>query len=119
MIISSAGMPFTYIYRYKEKTVVDIPLKGMPLGSFPGFDYQSQKIDLNKGDTLLFHSDGLSESFNQEGEVFGESRIKSLFNKTARQEPEQIIKQLTEASTEWLGNSQPSDDMTLVVIKIK
>ncbi len=119
MVISSAGMPFTYLYRKTEATVTDIALKGMPLGSFPGFAYQSKNIDIKKGDTLLFYSDGLSECFNPQGEIFGESRIKSLFAKTARHAPGEIIKKLTKTATEWMGKSLLRDDMTLVVMKVK
>jgi PAS domain S-box-containing protein len=119
MIISSAGMPFTYVYRQRDKTVIELSLKGMPLGSFPGFAYQSKEIDLKKGDTLLFQSDGLSECFNHKGEILGDSRIKSLFEKVSRQAPATIIKHLTEAATEWLDGSKLRDDMTLVVMKIK
>jgi len=61
MTLSSAGMPFTYVFTNSNKKVREIPLKGMPLGSFPGFNYQSETIELKKGDTFLFHSDGLSE----------------------------------------------------------
>ncbi|MFC2088881.1 SpoIIE family protein phosphatase [Calditrichota bacterium] len=119
MVISSAGMPYSYMFRKKDKTVVDIPLKGMPLGGFPGFVYQSKKIELNEGNTFLFLSDGLSECFNPEGESFGEARIESLFQKVAHQTPTKIIKHLTEAATDWKGSSQLRDDMTLVVMKIK
>jgi serine phosphatase RsbU (regulator of sigma subunit) len=119
MVISSAGIPFTYVYRKKDQTVLDIPLKGMPLGSFTGFEYQSKNIGLSQGDTFLFHSDGLSECFNDQGEIFGEHRIKSLFKKVAWQTPAKIINQLTEAAKEWMGSSQLRDDMTLVVMKVK
>jgi PAS domain S-box-containing protein len=119
MVLSSAGMPFTYYYRQTDQTVNEIQLGGMPLGSFPQFIYQSEKIDLNKGDTFLFHSDGFSECFNIKGELFGYSRIKSLFEKIVDETPAHIINILSEAATEWIGSSQPSDDMTLVVMKIK
>jgi sigma-B regulation protein RsbU (phosphoserine phosphatase) len=119
MQISSAGIPFTCLYRQSSQTVSDIPLKGMPLGSFPEFAYQSEIIDLHKGDTLLFHSDGLSECFNQKGEMFGESRIKSLFAKIARLTPVKIIEQLTAATAEWMDGATLHDDMTLVVMKMR
>ena len=120
MVISSAGMPFTCIYRRNDRSVTEIPLTGMPLGSFPGFTYQSETIGISKGDTFLFYSDGLSECFNPNGEIFDESRIKSLFGKAAaNKNPDTIIKELTDAATEWMGGRQPHDDMTLVVMKIK
>jgi PAS domain S-box-containing protein len=117
--ISSAGMPFTFLYRQSDGQVNEIELKGMPLGSFPGFEYQSKEIIPNKGDVFLFHSDGLSECFNRQGELFGEERIKSLFAASAHETPAKIIKHLTEAATDWMGKSQPNDDITLVVMKVK
>jgi serine phosphatase RsbU (regulator of sigma subunit) len=75
-------------------------------------------LELNQGDTFLFYSDGLYEYFNPNGEIFDESRIKSLFGKkAAKQNPDTIIKELTDAATEWMGGTQPCDDMTLVVLK--
>ncbi len=117
--ISSAGMPFSFIYRRSEKSIEELQLRGMPLGAFIGFPYQSQVVELKKGDTILFHSDGLSECFNPKGELFGESRIESLFKKIATETPERIIKKLTEAATKWMGKSEPRDDMTFVVMKMK
>jgi phosphoserine phosphatase RsbU/P len=119
MQVSSAGMPFTYLYRAHDKSVTEIQLKGMPLGSFANFEYQSETIDLNIGDTFLFYSDGLSECFNHENEIFGEERIKSLLAKTAHLSAKKIIQQMKEAAKEWKGPSRLRDDMTLVVMKIK
>ena len=119
MQISSAGMPFTFFYRQHDKSVTDIQLRGMPLGSFTGFEYQSETIDLNNGDTFLFYSDGLSECFNQEREVFSEERIKSLLAKKAHLPAKEIIQQMTDAAKAWMGRGQLHDDMTLVVMKIK
>ena len=119
IVISSAGMPFTFYYRHADQAVYEIPLKGMPLGSFPQFNYQSERIKLKKGDTFLFHSDGLSECFNGRREMFGNSRIKSIFRKSIDESPEQIVNKLTEAAKDWIGTGKPHDDMTLVVMKIK
>ena len=119
MLLSSAGMPFTFFYRHHDKSVTDIQLKGMPLGSFTNFEYQFETINLNKGDTFLFYSDGLSECFNQKRETFGEERIESLLSKTAHLPAKMILKKITAAAIEWKGRGQLRDDMTLVVIKIK
>lgn len=119
MVISSAGMPFAYYFKASDNTVMEIELKGMPLGGFPEFKYQSRKISFSQGDTFLFLSDGLAECFNPAGEAFGEERIKNLFEQMAPQSPERIITEMTQAAKEWVGSSQPQDDMTLIVMKIK
>ena len=119
MIVSSAGIPFTYVYRKIKKSVEEIPLKGMPLGSFTDFVYQSYKTEINSGDTFLFHSDGLSDCTNRQGNFYGEERIKQIFRETANHTPAQIIQKLTEDSTDWMDNDQPRDDITIVVMKVK
>ena len=98
--------------------VKEIKLKGMPLGSFPGFHYKSETISLVKGDTFLFHTDGVADCFNNQNKVFGESRIKSLFEDIAHQTPALIIKKINEAVAEWRGSRELLDDMTLVVMKV-
>jgi serine phosphatase RsbU (regulator of sigma subunit) len=119
MHISSAGMPFPIIYSVADRKIKEIDLRGMPLGSFAEYPYQTETIQLRKGDCYLFYSDGLSECFNRNGEQFGEARVKSLVEKTANETSEKIIKQLTDAVTNWLGKSEPHDDITLVVMKVK
>jgi PAS domain S-box-containing protein len=119
MQISSAGMPFPIIYSVADRKIKELELKGVPLGSFTQFPYQTETLPLKKGDCYLFYSDGLSECFNKNGEQYGDSRIKSLFEKISNETPARIINKLTEAVTEWMGKSEPHDDITFVVMKVK
>ncbi len=119
LLISSAGMPFTYYYRIADKKVAEITLKGMPLGGFPDFPYQSMEMALHKGDTFLLMSDGLMELRNEEGEFFGEERIKALFQEVALEPPESIIEHLSKAAKRWAKMKTVQDDMTLMVMKVK
>lgn len=119
LLISSAGMPFTYYYRIADKRVAEIALKGMPLGGFPNFPYQSMEMALHKGDTFLLMSDGLMELRNQEGEFFGEERIKSLFQEVALEPPDKIIEHLSRVAEAWAKAKTVQDDMTLMVMKVK
>lgn len=119
MLISSAGMPFTYHYRASDKEVTEIELKGMPLGGFPDFPYQSIETKLHSGDAFLLMSDGLMELRNHQGQFFGEQRIKSLFQDVAAETPEEIILHLSRAANDWRGDESVQDDMTLMVMKVK
>jgi len=119
LLLSSAGMPFVYYYRSADKKVEEIALKGMPLGGFPDFRYQSAQVELRKGDTFLLMSDGLMELRNENNQFFEEDRIKSLFRKTASQSPERIIEYLLTAAKDWIGEKTIQDDMTLMVMKVK
>lgn len=119
MIMSTAGMPPTLIFRNHNKQLEEITLKGMPLGAVESFPYAIKETELNTGDTLLMMSDGFPELFNNEKELYGYERVQNDFHKVAEKSPEQIIERLKANAFEWSGNSEPDDDVTFVVIKVK
>ena len=119
MHISSAGMPYTYQYHASDKEVTEIQLKGMPLGGFPEYPYQSMEVNLHPGDAFLFMSDGLMELRDNRGEFYGEERIKSLFQDVASAPPDEVIRQLSQSAKDWRGEQSVQDDMTLMVLRVK
>lgn len=119
MTLSSAGMPHTLFYSAKTQDVSEVTLKGMPLGSFPDYPYQSEELSLSEGDAVLFLSDGITEMFNEQKEMLGAERTKNLFAQTATKSPEQIIEYMVRAGEEWAGRSTLRDDMTFVAMKVR
>jgi serine phosphatase RsbU (regulator of sigma subunit) len=119
MILSSAGMPYTLIYRALSGNVEKVVLRGMPLGSFPDYPYQHKEFNLEKGDTVLFMSDGITEMFNQRKEMLGEERTEKMFAETAGLSPEQIIEHMVKAGEAWAGGHTLEDDMTFVALKVR
>jgi serine phosphatase RsbU (regulator of sigma subunit) len=117
--VSVAGMPFPLIYRADSDEVEEIAIPGMPLGSFNDFPYKSEKLDLRKGDTLLFMSDGFQEMFNEKGEILGDERVIEGFKVSAQSSPEKIIAELIIIAENWAGTHPQEDDMTLMVIKFR
>ncbi len=117
--ISAAGMPPALLYRKNDVLVEEIVLKGMPLGAVSDFPYQLKETKLNPGDTVLLLSDGLPELFNKDKEMFSYERVVQVFSKHAHKSPEEIIEGLKTAGSEWIGYSEPDDDVTFVVIKVK
>jgi len=119
MLMSAAGMPPTLIYRESTKHLEEITIKGMPLGAVDKFPYSIRETELAAGDTLLLMSDGFPELFNEEKELFGYDRVQTEFHKVADRSPEQIIDRLKSSASDWAGDSDPNDDVTFVVIKVK
>jgi len=117
--IAAAGMPFTLIFRAAENSVEEVVLKGMPLGSFSDFPYKQAAFDLEKGDTVLFMSDGLPETFNPQEEMLGFERVKGLFLEIGNETPDNIIMHLVEAGKKWAEGRESHDDVTLMVVKMK
>jgi serine phosphatase RsbU (regulator of sigma subunit) len=119
MQVTAAGMPFPMIYRSANGQVEEVELKGMPLGGFTNFPYKDKKIQLNKGDTVLFLSDGLEEMFNPQNQLLGKEQVIKLFKETAANSPDEIIEYLKNEGVVWASGRDQEDDVTFVVIKIK
>ena len=117
--ISSAGMPPALLYRKVENKVEELVLKGMPLGAFTDFPYKLYETTLQKGDTLFLQSDGLPELFDKDKNMFGYDQVTKAFSEVADRSPEEIIEHLNKIGSYWIGNSEPDDDVTFVVIKVK
>lgn len=114
---SSAGMPKILIHRCKTNFVDEYTIKGMPLGAFDEFPYQTIEIDIEPGDTVLLMSDGLAELFNDSHELFDYQRIKGTLKANASLSANRIVNKLFEAGDNWrMGNPQ-NDDITFIVFK--
>ncbi len=117
--MSSAGMPPVLFYQRENQAIEELVMKGMPLGTFDDFPYVLKERDLNSGDVILIVSDGLPELFNEKKEMFGYKRMRNIFEESANKNPEEIIKNLKDAGSEWVKDKDPDDDVTFVVIKVK
>lgn len=118
LITSSAGIPPIMIYRCKDKSIEEIITKGMPLGAFETFDYQTVTSQLFQGDIILLMTDGLAELFNENKEEFGFQRISQVFSEHAHLTSSQIVQVLFEAGKEWKGSLNQNDDISLAAIKL-
>jgi stage II sporulation SpoE-like protein len=63
----------------------EISLAGsLPLGVIADTEYEQATFHLNRGDRLVFLSDGVVEAQNSEGELFGFERTQQVSNESAR-----------------------------------
>ncbi len=104
---------------YKGGKCDRIELAGFPLGIFEEVQYDEWGVTLDVGDILVFHSDGIAETANSEGQFFGTTRIRRLIEQhhelTSAELADVILREV-----DWFASSAPlSDDRTLVVLKVK
>lgn len=118
LVASAAGMPPFLIYRAATGAVETITLKGMPLGAFHDFPYQQAQTRLASGDAVLFLTDGFTELFNEDKEMFGLERARAAFQEAATEPAEAILTHLRTTCRAWSGTRPPDDDITLFVLKM-
>jgi sigma-B regulation protein RsbU (phosphoserine phosphatase) len=92
----------------------------MPLGVMPGAEYNvSRQIRLAKGDVLVLLTDGLEETVNPEGELFGTDRILESVNNHRDLKAAKIVKSVFDALEDFSENAEQVDDLTMIVAKAK
>lgn len=116
--ISIAGMPAILVYKAASQEVVELSLKGMPLGSMP-FPYKEASIELATDDIIMLMSDGFPERFNPQGEIFGYDQTKNILPQIAQLSSLEIIERLVEIGNQWAEGCPQDDDITFVVLKVK
>ena len=89
-----------------------------PIGLWPEVDFTGEEVADMHGRTLFVYTDGINEAENIHKEQFGEDRLRELLQKDwgdARQTSESIHK----AVAEFVGDAEPSDDLTKMCIKMR
>jgi phosphoserine phosphatase RsbU/P len=104
---------------YKGGRCDKIELTGFPLGIFEEVQYDEWNVTLELGDLLVFHSDGIAETANAEGQFFGTTRLMRLIEQHHERTSAEIA-DLVLREVDWFTQNAPlSDDRTLVVLKVK
>jgi len=104
---------------YKNGRCDKVELAGFPLGIFDEVQYDEWGVTLELGDILLFHSDGIAETANSEGQFFGVTRMRKLIEQHHERNAAELA-DLILREVDWFTQSAPlSDDRTLVVLKVK
>jgi len=119
IITANAGMPPLYIYRKNLQKIEEVSINNMPLGAIKAISYDVSEIEVDSGDTLLMMSDGFAELRNKEQEIYSYRRARNNFEEVANREPAEIISYLREKANEWTDHTDPDDDVTFVVVKMK
>jgi serine phosphatase RsbU (regulator of sigma subunit) len=115
----NAGMPDVYIFKKRQNKVIEFEACGPPLGALGNFHYKVVTDVIEPGDVILLMSDGFTERFNKDDEMFGCAKCKNLFKENATFSTEEIISRFVEAEKAWSEDRERDDDVTFVVIKCK
>jgi sigma-B regulation protein RsbU (phosphoserine phosphatase) len=104
---------------YKDGRCGKVELTGFPLGIFEDVSYDEWGVTLEPGNIVVFHSDGIAETSNSEGQFFGTERLRKLIEGhhtlTATELSDMILREV-----DWFAQNAPlSDDRTLVILKVR
>lgn len=110
----------TPLVRRGNRAVEWVEVGGMPLGSGLGadFGYREQEVRLAPKDVVILMSDGVIEAKNSQGEMFGFDRVEETVKAAPAQGAALIQEHIRGEVMDFVGNTELSDDLTLVVIQV-
>jgi serine phosphatase RsbU (regulator of sigma subunit) len=88
------------------------------LGLFTEWDCSIGECQLFGGDILALYTDGVTESFNEVGEEFGEEGVLSSLNRHHTLPPAEMVQAIL-ADVQHFGSQEQQDDVTLIVAKCR
>jgi len=90
----------------------------LPLGIVQSLTYSEYNQNLEPGDLLIFHTDGIIEAENKAEEMYGTERLIRLVTVIdAASSAKDVIDAILQDVSSFVGNAVQYDDMTIVVVK--
>src|ERR687894_3096818 len=118
LVYANAGHDLPYRRRTgRSGGAEELRARGMPLGLMPGMGYEEKEIVLERGESVLFYSDGLVEAHDLQGEMFGFPRLRALIAEHAA-EKGSLVGFLMDELRSFVGDGwEQEDDITLVTLR--
>jgi len=101
----------------RKDTVEKLTRTGVALGAWSDSVFEEKTITLEPGDSLLLYTDGLTEAFNLEGDMFGEERLLRAIGWQETDSADDMIKKVEAALDDFIADAPPSDDLTMLAVR--
>ena len=117
LMFANAGHVPGIIYHAQSKKSRLLKATSTPIG-ISGYDYKTtQYVHLVAGDMLVLCSDGVIETSNPDGQLFGLKRIQDLVHAYADRGPTALKQIILNELANFRQTEAYADDITLLVIK--
>ena len=114
---TNAGHNPPYIRR-KDGSIQKIDaFHGPVIGAMPGMPYDQDSERLHEGDVILVYSDGVTEAFSEEDELFTEKRLENLLQNKSITSDKDVVEATQKALEQFVGRAEQSDDITLLAVQ--
>lgn len=114
---SNAGHNPLVVYRASTDSIELHTVKGVAIGFLEEYKYRQGEIQLNKGDIVIFYTDGITEAENSNKEMFGLERLKEVIYNNKNKSPKELRKVILESINRFRKDYEQTDDLTFVILK--
>jgi serine phosphatase RsbU (regulator of sigma subunit) len=102
----------------RDNTIERLDSTGTVLGLFKDWECSIGERQLFNGDTLALYTDGITESFNDAGEEFGEERLVEALRRNRQMSSKALLRAIVD-TVQQFSNLEQHDDVTLIVAQCR
>lgn len=99
--------------------IILLEVGGPSLNIIKDIKYNSDSVDLEEGDQIIFYTDGVTEIFGADSKEFGFERLRNVLLESRNKSAGEIIEFVVESTRNFSGTKYYRDDFTIVVLKRK
>ena len=114
-----AGHDPALVYTPETDEFEELKGTGIALGVTDDFEYiENHKKGLINGQIIAIGTDGIWEAFNNDSQMFGKKRLRTIIQKHAQSPAEDILSAVYTGLHTFMDGAKSADDITLVIIKV-
>ena len=114
LLFTNGGHNLPYIKKHNGEVVCLEQVDGPLVGTFDGIEFEQQSIEMEKGDMLLFYTDGVTEAQNIRDEFYEDDRLKDLLEQKKFASAHDMTNAVFRSVVRFIGRADQFDDITIL-----
>lgn len=114
LLITNAGHNLPYIKKQSGELVCLEAIQGPLVGTFEDMEFKQQSVEMERGDMVLFYTDGVTEAQNIRDEFYEDDRLKDLLEKNEFDTAKDMTNSVFRSVLKFIGRADQFDDITIL-----
>jgi len=115
--VVNAGHLDTLVLRAADRSIESLAGDDVVFGFVRGVRYSARPVELQPGDVVLLYTDGVIETTNADGEMFGNERLADTLRACAGRPPAELVASVLHEVDRFRGATPIIDDVTVLAIR--
>jgi len=116
-VYANAGHCRPVWFKSKNKALEVLAKTGPALGIFDELVIEEKTIKLGIEDLLLLYTDGLTEAFSPEDELYGDERLQELLHAVEITSARAVLQAIEASVNQFSATLEAADDLTMLALK--
>lgn len=118
LVYASAGHHPPLVVRYSARSIEQLERGEIALGVVEGAQFHEHETVLAPDDYMVLYTDGITEAVSPQRAFYGEERLRDVIQApSGDHSAEAVLNAVLDSVAAFVGDSPPSDDLTLMVVR--